>query len=301
MELGLAIADFTWPGGNARIGDTLHRLASSAEEAGFSRITVMDHLWQAPVVGAPEREMLEAYTTLGFLAAATQRVQLLTLVTATTYRDPGLLAKMITTLDVLSGGRAWLGIGIGAGFNVGEASGLGLPFPATAERFERLEETLRICHQMFRGDQSPFRGKHYSLGRTLNSPAPIRRPPILVAGSGERKTLRLVAQYADACNLFAGPDIERKLNILRRYCVEAGRDYDAIEKTVLLPLDPGPGGRGINRLLATLQYFADLGVDTVYGPVPGVHSPEVMELLRAHVIPATNEMGQRRDRSAKLG
>jgi alkanesulfonate monooxygenase len=206
----------TWNGGAREIGSSLRRIASSAEEAGFARIAVMDHLWQVPVVGAFERGMLEAYTTLRFLAAATERMELLTLVTASTYRQPGLPAKMITTLDVLSGGRAWLGIGIGigvgAGFNVAEAAGLGLPFPPTAERFERLEETLRIWRQMFHGDETPFHGRHYHLARTLNSPAPVRRPPILVGGSGERKTLRLVAQYADACNLFAGPDLPLKLD-----------------------------------------------------------------------------------------
>jgi F420-dependent oxidoreductase-like protein len=286
LLLGLTVADFTWNGGAREIGSSLRRIASSAEEAGFARIAVMDHLWQAPVVGAFEREMLEAYTTLGFLAAATERMELLTLVTASTYRQPGLLAKMITTLDVLSGGRAWLGIGVGAGFNVAEATGLGLPFPATAERFERLEETLRICRQMFHGDETAFHGRHYHLARTLNSPAPVRRPPILVGGSGERKTLRLVAQYADACNLFAGPDLPLKLDALRRHCEEIGRDYGSIEKTVLFPLDPGPGGRQIDRLLDALTRFAKLGVNAVYGPVPGADSPATLQLLGRHVIPA---------------
>ena len=286
MRLGLTIADFTWGGGNAAIGDTLRRVGRSAEEAGFARIAVMDHLWQAPVVGAFEQEMLEAYTTLGFLAAATERVELLTLVTATAYREPGLLGKIITTLDVLSGGRAWLGIGIGAGFNVAEATGLGLSFPPTSERFERLEEALRICHQMFDGVEAPFDGQHYHLARTLNSPKPVRRPPILVGGSGERKTLRLVARYADACNLFAGPDLDRKLEVLQQHCEEIGRDYTSIEKTVLFPLDPGPGGRQVGRLLSTLEYFARLGIDTVYGPVPHLDSPASLELMGRHVIPA---------------
>src|SRR5262245_26182207 len=171
-----------------------------ADEGGFAFIGVMDHIFQIGMIGPPEHPMLEAYTTLGFIAANTSRANLLTVVTGAIYRHPGMLGKQITTLDVLSGGRAWLGIG--AGWNEEESRGLGVPFPPVAERFERLEETLQIVHQMFRADESPFDGRHYHLERPLNSPAPLNRPPILIGGSGEKKTLRLVAKYADACNLF---------------------------------------------------------------------------------------------------
>jgi F420-dependent oxidoreductase-like protein len=240
VRLGLAIADFTWPGSPQTIATTLRTIATTAEDVGFTRIGVMDHLWQSASSGRPNGR-------LGYLAAATSQVDLLTLVTAAVYREPGLLAKMVTTLDVLSGGRAWLGIGTGAGFNYAEANGLGMPFPSAAERFERLEETLQICLQMWSEEESSYVGKHYRLGRTLNSPPALRHPhpPVLIGGSGEQKTLRLVAQYADACNLFAGPDLGRKLDVLRAHCRDIGRDYDEIEKTVLLPLDPGPGGRNI--------------------------------------------------------
>ena len=190
----------------------------------LARVSVMDHVWQIRGLGPPEHEMLEAYATLGYLAACTSRVELVSWVTAVVYREPGLLAKCVTTLDVLSGGRAWLGIG--AAWNEDEARGLGLPFPPTAERFERLEEALQIFLQMCSDDDGPYRGKHYTLQRTLNSPQPLRRPhpPILIGGSGKRKTLRLVAKYAQACNLFAGPDVAGKLDVLREHCASLGRD-----------------------------------------------------------------------------
>src|SRR6478672_3822817 len=186
-KIGLHIADFTWPGGPANLAQDLRRVAVAAEDAGFTRVSVMDHVWQIGVLGPPEHEMLEAYTTLGYLAACTSRVELVSWVTAVVYREPGLLAKCVSTLDVLSQGRAWLGIG--AAWNEDEARGLGLPFPPTAERFERLEEALQIFLQMCRGDEGPYHGKHYTLERTLNSPQPLRRPhpPILIGGSGEKK------------------------------------------------------------------------------------------------------------------
>ena len=238
MRLGVHIADFTWPGGPPTLARDLRHIATTAEEAGFARVSVMDHVWQIRVIGPVEHEMLEAYTALGYLAACTSRVELLAWVTAVTYREPGLLAKAVSTLDVLSDGRAWLGIG--AAWNEEEARGLGLTFPPTAERFERLEETLQICLQMWSDSDAAFQGKHYTLERTLNSPQPLRRPhpPILIGGSGERKTLRLVAQYAQACNLFAAPDLERKLDVLREHC-DSGRarlrrhredGHDAVER-----------------------------------------------------------------------
>jgi alkanesulfonate monooxygenase SsuD/methylene tetrahydromethanopterin reductase-like flavin-dependent oxidoreductase (luciferase family) len=206
-------------------------------------------------------------------------------VTAVVYREPGLLAKRVTTLDVISGGRAWLGIG--AAWNEDEARGLGLPFPPTAERFERLEEAIQICLQMWAGDDGPYAGRHYQLARTLSSPQPLSRPhpPILIGGGGERKTLRLVAQYAQACNLFAGPDLERKLDVLRGHCEDVGRDYDEIAKTVMMSLDPGANGEKLDALLEQLQRLAGLGISHVHGRVPLVFEITPLELLGERVIP----------------
>ena len=287
MEIGLHVADFTYPSGPAGLADDLTRVVVAAEEAGFARVSVMDHVWQIRPVGPIENDMLEAYTTLGYIAARTERVQLLAWVTAVTYREPGMLAKLVTTLDVLSKGRAWLGIG--AAWNDEEAHGLGLPFPGTAERFERLEETLQICLQMWAEGDAPYEGEHYRLGRTLNTPLPLRRPPILIGGGGEKKTLRLVAQYADACNLFAGPDLERKLEILRGHCADVGRDYDAIEKTVMFPLDAGETGEKVDALLTQLQGLAAFGVTEAHGWVPEVWKPERLELIGKEIIPAAAE------------
>src|SRR6266567_5314784 len=219
MKVGLHIADFTWDGGPPALAPQLGEIARRAEEAGVDRISVMDHVWQIGPLGPPEHEMLEAYTALGWLAAKTERVKLLTMVTAVVYREPGLLAKAVTTLDVLSGGRAILGIG--AAWNADESAGLGLFFPPLSERFERLEEAILICKQMWSGDEGPFDGKHYRLARTLNSPQSLSRPhpPILIGGSGEKKTLRLVARYADSCNIAAYdlPEAARKLEVLREH------------------------------------------------------------------------------------
>jgi len=288
VKVGLHIADFTYPNGPAGLADDLTRVAVAAEEAGFARISVMDHVWQIGVLGPPEHEMLEAYTTLGYLAARTSRVELLAWVTAVSYREPGLLAKLVSTLDVLSQGRAWLGIG--AAWNGEEATGLGLPFPGTAERFERLEETLQICLQMWSENDGPYEGKHYRLGRTLNAPQPIRRPPILIGGGGEKKTLRLVARYAQACNLFAAADLEHKLDVLRGHCEAEGRDYDEIEKTVMLPLDAGEKGEKVPDLLAHLRGLAALGIDEVHGWVPRVWQTERLELLGKEIVPAAAEL-----------
>src|SRR6478609_1665620 len=242
MKVGVHIADFTWDGGPPALAPRLGEIARRAEEAGVDRVSVMDHVWQIGPLGPPEHEMLEAYTALGFLAAVTGRVKLLTVVTAVVYREPGLLAKAVTTLDVLSGGRAMLGIG--AAWNEEESRGLGLFFPSTAERFERLEEALQICQQMWSDDEGPYDGKHYHLARTLNSPQSLSRPhpPILIGGAGERKTLRLVAQYADACNIFDTPELAHKLQVLRDNCDRLGRNYDEIEKTAQLRFDLGERG-----------------------------------------------------------
>ena len=286
MDIGLHIADFTFPGGAPALRDDLARIAATAEEQGFTRLSVMDHVWQIGSIGPPEHEMLEAYTTLGYLAGKTERVSLLAWVTAAVYREPGLLAKAVTTLDVLSGGRAWLGIG--AAWNEPEARGLGLPFPPTAERFERLEEVLQICLQMWSSHAGPYQGKHYQLEKTLNSPPALSRPhpPIMIGGQGEKKTLRLVAKYAQACNLFASPQLGHKLDVLRRHCEEEGRDYDEIEKTVMGPLDPGPAGDKIDELADTIRGLAALGVTHYQGMVPEAASLKPLQLIGQRLIPA---------------
>lgn len=221
----------------------------------------------------------------GYLAGLTSSITLLTLVTGCVYRAPGLLAKQVTTLDVLPGGRAMLGIG--AARNAEEAAGLGLDFPPTAERFERLEETLQICRQMFDRVDAPFDGRHYHLGRTLNSPLPVARPRprILIGGSGERKTLRLVARYADACNLFPGPDLAHKLDVLRRHCEQAERDYDSIEKTALFNFDVGPNGERAQQTVDALGELVGLGFSVAHGRVADVSSITPLEIIGAQVIP----------------
>jgi F420-dependent oxidoreductase-like protein len=285
MELGLHLADFTWPAGPRRLGEDLATVARAAEDCGFAKLSVMDHVWQIGVVGPPEHEMLEAYTALGYLAACTTRIELLAWVTAVVYREPGLLAKCVTTLDVISGGRAWLGIG--AAWNAEESRGLGLPFPPTAERFERLEEALQICLQMWSDDDSPYTGKHYRLERTLNSPQSLSRPhpPILIGGGGERKTLRMVAQYAQACNLFASPDLEHKLDVLREHCAAVGRDYEEITKTVMMPMDPGANGEHVDEILERLRGLATIGISHAHGRVPNVTAIRPLELFGERIIP----------------
>jgi len=286
MRLGLHISDFTWDGGPVTLRQQLGDVVARAEHAGYDRISVMDHVWQIAHLGPPEHEMLEAYTTLGFLAARTERVKLLTVVTAVVYRDPGLLAKAVTTLDVLSGGRAMLGIG--AAWNEEESRGLGLLFPSTAERFERLEEALQICTQMWSDDEGPYDGKHYRLERTLNSPQSLSRPhpPILIGGAGERKTLRLVAQYADACNIFDTPELPHKLDVLREHCERLGRDYDEIEKTAQLRFDLGPHGEHVERTVEHLHELADLGIQVAHGALANVSRPGTLERMAERAIPA---------------
>jgi len=286
MKVGLHVADFTWDGGPPELGPRLGEIARRAEDAGVDRISVMDHVWQIGHLGPPEHEMLEAYTALGFLAGVTERVKLLTVVTAVVYREPGLLAKAVTTLDVLSGGRAMLGIG--AAWNEEEARGLGLFFPPTAERFERLEEALRICQQMWSDDDGPFEGKHYHLARTLNSPQALSRPhpPILIGGQGERKTLLLVARYADACNLFDTPELAHKLDVLRGHCAAEGRDYATIEKTVQVRYDLGENGERVEQTIEHLHELAELGFTVAHGTLAGVGTLRPLELMAERVIPA---------------
>jgi F420-dependent oxidoreductase-like protein len=290
VKLGLHISNFTWPEGAPRLGSVLADVAAAADEAGFERISVMDHLWQIQVIGPAEWDMLEAYTTLGFLAAHTKRAKLMTLVTGVVYREPGLLAKAVTTLDVLSGGRAILGIG--AAWNEEESRGLGLPFPPTKERFERLEEALRICRQMFDADETPFEGTHYRLERPLNSPPPLSRPrpPILIGGGGEKKTLRLVAQYADACNLFPVPDLQHKLDVLKRHCDDVGRDYDEIQKTVMVSFDLGEKGEKAGEIIDTLGRLNALGFEVGHGSLRNAWELKQYEIFAQEIVPAAEAL-----------
>lgn len=287
MQLGLQIPSFTWPEGPGGLAGTLTGIATAADVAGYDSVWVMDHFFQIPVVGAPEEPMLEAYTTLGYLAAQTSRVRLGTLVTGATYRHPGLLAKIVTTLDVLSGGRAWLGVG--AAWNEEEHIGLGVPFPPVRDRFEILEDTLAICLQMFQAKDAPFEGRRFHLGRTLNSPAPLTtpRPPILIGGGGERKTLALVARYADACNLFAGPaELPHKLAVLRQHCDKAGRDYDTILKTVYYRMDLGDKGRRVPQVIDELGALAEAGAQKAIGVLQDAHRIEPVHRVGSDIIPA---------------
>jgi F420-dependent oxidoreductase-like protein len=263
MEINVHLVRFDGWGGTDQIAPGLVRTAQAVEAAGAQGLTLMDHWFQIAGAGEPGDPMLEGYTTLGFLAGCTERISLGLLVTGVTYRRPGLLAKTVATLDVLSGGRAVLGIG--AAWFEREHQGLGVPFPPVAERFERLEETLQVCRQMWSDDDGRYDGKHYQLAETLCSPQPLRQPRVVVGGSGERKTLRLVAQYADACNLFAGdPEtVQGKLDVLRRHCDDVGRPYDQIDKTILYV-----GGNGSladrDAFLRDMAAYAALGVSTVH-------------------------------------
>jgi F420-dependent oxidoreductase-like protein len=285
MKIGLQIPNYTWPNGAPALGAELAEVASTADRAGFSSIAVMDHFFQIPGVGPIESDMLEAYTTLGFLAGHTDRARLFTLVTGVHYRDPGLLGKAVTTLDVLSEGRAILGIG--AGWNEEESRGLGFAFPPVAERFERLEETLQYLLQLWSDDDGPFQGKHYQAERLLNVPQSLSRPhpPILIGGGGEKKTLRLVAKYAQACNLFNTPDLEHKLDVLKRHCENEGRDYDEITKTVYQVLDLGEHGEKKDQLIDELGRLHRLGFSEAIGFVPGLPRVDPLERLGLEVLP----------------
>jgi F420-dependent oxidoreductase-like protein len=287
MELGLHVIEFGQPGGQATIATDLTELARAADGTGYQHISVMDHFFQIGRRDVAE-PMLEAYTTLAFLAAATERVKLHVLVTGVSYRYPGLLAKIVTTLDVLSGGRAELGLG--AAWNEREHRALGVPFPPVAERFERLEETLQICLQMWSDNNGPFQGRHYQLAETLCSPPPLSqpRPRIIIGGGGERKTLRLVARYADASNVFATSTdaVAHKLDVLRRHCDDVGRDYDEISKTVLCTTRWPTA----DELIEDMRPYAELGVDTAIVMPGGERRAADVEKLGAEAIPRLAEL-----------
>lgn len=293
MKLGLHIAATEWQGGPSRLGATLAEVVQTAEAAGFDLIDAADHLWQHPIMGGPETSQIEAYTTLGYIAAHTRRVRLMALATAASYRPAGLLAKMVTTLDVLSGGRAMLGIG--AGDYPEEAQGLGLSFPPLGERFDILAETVQACLRMWEGehgDERPFHGRYVQMERPLNVPQSLSRPhpPILIAGSGERRTLPLVARYADACNIRPSPEIPRQLELLRKLCEQEGRDYEAIEKTAPFGFDVGADGSKAGEVINQLRWLASMGIQTVLGWVVGVDQITPIEIMGREVIPAVAEL-----------
>jgi F420-dependent oxidoreductase-like protein len=290
MRVSISLTNYSWPDG---LVPSLGRVVEAADRAGVDTVWVPDHLIQADPTAPPDdTEMLEAYTTLGFLAARTERVRLGTMVTGVTFRPPALLVKAVTTLDVLTGGRAWLGIGVG--HHGGEASDMGLPFPPTADRYERLEETLQIADRMWAGDETPFQGRHYRLGRPHGSPGPVghAHPPILIGGAGEQKTLRLVARYADACNLFDIPDggrtVRHKLEVLARHCKELGRPYEAIEKTLSTRLEVGePAEEFVRRSVAA----AALGIEHMVVISSHPWTAEGLSTLAA-AVPALREVGR---------
>lgn len=289
MKIGLAVADFAWEGGAPRMAETLASISRSADDAGFDVIGVADHVWQGPHMGGPEQPMLECFTTLATIAAQTRSIRVMPLVAGVHFRSPGLLAKSVTTLNVLSGGRADLGIG--AGWYEDEARGLGIDFPPLAERFERLEETVRICLSMWdgeRGDEKPFTGEHYRLDRPLNVPQNLTRPKIMIGGGGEKKTLRLVARHADACNLYPGPDLPGKLDVLRRHCETEGRDYDAIEKTCIMPFSVSDAASA-DELAGVLRGLGGLGVQRVIGILEGSDQPRQVDLIGERVLASVSD------------
>jgi F420-dependent oxidoreductase-like protein len=293
VKLGLHYWNFSTPQDPARIAGTLADTARVADEAGFSTFSVMDHFFQMEHAGSAAEPMLEAYTTLGHVAALTERVNLRVLVTGVMYRHPGLLAKTVTTLDVLSGGRAQLGIG--ASWYEREQRGLGVPVVPVAERFERLEETLRICLQMWSDDNGPFNGRHYRLAETLCVPAPVSRPhpAIMVGGGGEKKTLRLAARYADASNLFGSSpdDVARKLEVLRSHCDAEGTDYDRITKTVLAVR---PALADVDGFVAAAAEYAALGVSELE-VMPDRHPVEFAERFADQVLPRVAGMAEEKE------
>jgi F420-dependent oxidoreductase-like protein len=293
MKLVLHLNDFAWPQAPVQFGPALAEIAQASESAGFDSIAVMDHLWQHPMMGGPEKPVLECYSTLAYIAAHTERVGLIALATAVSYRPAGLLAKMVTTLDVLSGGRAWLGIG--AGDYEEEARGLGVPFPSLDDRFTLLEETIQVCLQMWsgvHGADGPYNGTLIQVGRTLNLPQSLTRPhpPILIAGSGEHRTLRLVAQYGDACNIRPGPEIPHKLEVLKRHCDAVGRDYDEIERTCPFLFDVGEDGSKAGELIEQLRGLAQLGIQKVFGRVVGDYRIRPIEIMGREVVPAVADL-----------
>ncbi len=318
MKIGLHIGKFDWPGSPDNIGEKLAEIAKTADRNGFYSIWVMDHLFQLGtnfgiIHGPVEAPMLEGYSTISYLAAVTKQIKLGLLVTCPLYRHPGLLVKVISTIDVLSGGRTYLGIG--AGWYEREAEGLGIPFPSTwTERFERLEETLQIAKHMWRGDRSPFEGKYYRLEEPINSPQPLSKPhpPILIGGGGEKKTLRLVAKWGDAWNFVINSPspleefgvkarsqsreerlemLRRKLGILKRHCNNVGRPYEDIEKTIVTYIKLASGATDTAEVIELCRELADLGFQHVIFNMPNVHEIEPLKIIGSEVIPQVEAIG----------
>jgi F420-dependent oxidoreductase-like protein len=321
MKIGLHIGNFSWPGSPENISAKLKEIAHAADEAGFYSVSVMDHLFQlgdryGEIHGPWEEPMLEGYSTLSYLAAITKQIKLGLLVTCPFFRSPGLLVKMVSTLDVLSDGRSLLGIG--AGWFEEEAAGLGIPYPESwTERFERLEETLQIIHQVWNGNTSPFEGKHFHLTNPINQPTPVSQPhpPIIIGGSGEKKTLRLVAQYANATNLVAGspcaiesfgvlarqdesyaawleqlsPKIQHKLSVLNKHCEAIGRPYDDIEKSIVTYIKVGADGMGQDEILQLCLDFANLGFQYVIFIISNAYEIKPFEVFGEAIIPQLSE------------
>jgi F420-dependent oxidoreductase-like protein len=290
VQIGIHFMNFTTPDGPQSLRATIGDTAVAAEEAGVDWFTAMDHWFQMEQFATAHDPMLEGYSVLSFVAAKTEKLRLGLLVTGVTYRHPGLLAKTVTTLDVLSGGRAMLGIG--AAWYEREHLALGVPYPPVAERFGRLEETIQICEQMWSDNEGPYQGKYYQLAETICVPAPLQspRPPILIGGGGEKKTLRLVAQYADACNLFASTpeEIKRKLDILRGHCDTVGRDYDTIQKTIIGRVDPAGD---VSEFLSAMEQYAAIGVSLVE-VAPLMPDPAgFVRALGEKVIPSLSQIG----------
>ncbi len=293
MKIGLQIPNFTWPGGTPILGPRLAEIARTADDSGFDSLWVMDHFFQIPNVGQVDEAMLEGYTALSFMAGHTRRAKLGTMVTGVIYRHPGILVKTVSTLDVLSGGRAYLGIG--AAWNEYESRGLGVPFPPVKERFERLEETLQIAKQMWAGQVGGYEGKYYHLAETLNRPQPLSKPhpPILIGGVGEKKTLYLVAKYADACNIFArlGKDVlVKKLDVLKRHCDDLKRPYDEIEKTALDNVNLSTGNTTVKQLIDHCRAMHDLGFQHLIFNMPNVSEIKPLEIIGREVIPEIREL-----------
>ena len=293
MRIGLQVPSFSWPEGTPGIGPKLAEIGRRADEAGFASLWVMDHFFQIQGVGDVDEPMLEGYSALSFLAGVTERVKLGTLVTGVVYRYPGILVKTATTLDVLSGGRAYLGIG--AGWNERESRGLGVPFPSTGERFERLEEALQIAQQMWSGDVGPYEGGHYHLEEPLNNPQALSEPhpPVMIGGMGEKRTLRLVAQYADACNLFiyGGSDVIRhKLDVLRGHCENVGRDYEQIERTALGTANLAEDAMTAGDVVDLCREMNEAGIEHLIFNMPNVHEIEPLETFGEKIIPAVADL-----------
>jgi F420-dependent oxidoreductase-like protein len=290
VRIGLQVPSFSWPEG---IGPKLAEIGRTADETGFASLWVMDHFFQIGSVGDVDEPMLEGYSALSYLAGVTERVKLGTLVTGVIYRYPGLLVKTATTLDVLSGGRSYLGIG--AGWNERESRGLGVPFPSTRERFERLEEALQIAHQMWSGEVRPYEGEHYRLAEALNSPQALSdpHPPVMIGGMGEKRTLRLVAQYADACNLFTygGSDVIRhKLEVLRGHCEDVGRDYEEIERTALGTAYLAEEGMGAEDVIDLCQEMSEASIQHLIFNMPNVHEIKPLVTFGKEIIPAVADL-----------